>query len=88
MKDGKPVFGTKTATGETPSLFDSPGATAASEESQHGPAVPTAGQLSAAAQAEPAFRSNPAVETAAVRLPGLEEEEEEGVAHDHQQNGA
>jgi PRTRC genetic system protein E len=62
MKDGKPVFGTKTATGETPSLF--------------------------AAQAEPAFRSNPAVETAAVRLPGLEEEEEEGVAHDHQQNGA
>jgi PRTRC genetic system protein E len=87
MRDGKPVFGTKTATGETASLFDSPGATAASEESQHGPAAPTAGQPTAVAQAEPAFRSNPAVETAAVRLPGLERKEE-GVAHDHQQNSA
>ena len=73
MKDGKPVFGTKTATGETPSLFDSPSATAASEESRHGRAVPAAGQLAAAAQAEPASRTNPAVETAAVRPPGLEQ---------------
>jgi PRTRC genetic system protein E len=88
MKDGKPVFGTKTAPGETPSLFDSLGATAASEESQHGPAVPTAGQLAAAAQTEPASRSNPEAETAAVRPPGLERGEEEGVAHDHQQNSA
>src|SRR5579862_7642179 len=32
MKDGKPVFGTKTNTTETPSLFDSHGAAAASGE--------------------------------------------------------
>jgi PRTRC genetic system protein E len=80
MKDGKPVFGTKTATAETPSLFDSHGTTAASEESQHGPAVATAGQPT---EAEPAHRPNPEVDTATARLPGLEQEEE-GEAHDRQ----
>jgi hypothetical protein len=32
VKDGKPVFGTKAGCGETPSLFDSQGTAATSEE--------------------------------------------------------
>src|SRR5580692_1640276 len=42
MKDGKPVFGTRTLTVETPSLFDSPGTGATSGESQNDRTAPTA----------------------------------------------
>jgi hypothetical protein len=42
MKDGKPVFGSKTSTTETPSLFDSHGATAASGELLQAVGVPQA----------------------------------------------
>ena len=64
MRDGKPVFGTKASTTETPSLFDSHRATAASGE------LPQAVGVSQGAVAEPASKSDPEIETAA-RLPGL-----------------
>jgi PRTRC genetic system protein E len=44
MEDGKPVFGTRTVTVETPSLFDSPGSGAISGESQNSRTAPTAEQ--------------------------------------------
>ena len=65
MKDGKPVFGTKSSTTETPSLFDSHGATTASGE------LPQAVGVPQGAVAEPASKSDPEVETPAARLPGL-----------------
>ena len=74
VKDGKPVFGTKTGTAETPSLFDSHGTAAVSGESQQGPAASPDRQPVGAPQAEvaePADESDPEVETTAARLPGL-----------------
>jgi PRTRC genetic system protein E len=74
VKDGKPVFGTKTVTGETPSLFDSDGTAAASGESQQERAASTAGQAPGASEvnaAEPVDKSNAEVQTAAACLPEL-----------------
>ena len=88
MKDGKPVFGTKTGTAETPSLFDSQVTAEASGGSQQERVASPASQPFGAPQAElaePVDQSNPERDTVAQRLPGLgDEEEEEGVAHDHQ----
>jgi PRTRC genetic system protein E len=74
VKDGKPVFGTKTGTAETPSLFDSHGNAAASGEAQQEPAAAPDRQPVGTPQAEvaePADESDPEVETATARLPGL-----------------
>ena len=74
VKDGKPVFGTKTGTAETPSLFDSHGTAAASGESQQEPAAAPDRQPIGAPReevAEPVDESNPEVETTAAQLPGL-----------------
>jgi PRTRC genetic system protein E len=69
VKDGKPVFGTK-----TPSLFDSHATAAVSAESQPEPAASPDRQAIGAPQAEvaePVDESDPEVETTAARLPGL-----------------
>ena len=74
VKDGKPVFGTKAGTAETPGLFDSHGTAAASGESQQERAASATGQAVSAPQvevAEPVDKSNTEVETAAARLPAL-----------------
>jgi PRTRC genetic system protein E len=74
VKDGKPVFGTKTGAVETPSLFDSHGAAPVSGESQQERAASPDRQPVGAPQAEvaePVDESDPEVETAATRLPGL-----------------
>jgi PRTRC genetic system protein E len=74
LKDGKPVFGTRTATGETAGLFDSDGTAAASGESQQERAASTAGQATGASQVGPTesvSESNADVQTAGARLPGL-----------------
>ena len=74
LKDGKPVFGTRTATGETASLFDSDGTAEASGESQQERAASTAGQATGASQVDPTesvSESNADVQTAEARLPGL-----------------
>jgi PRTRC genetic system protein E len=78
MKDGKPVFGTRTVTAETPSLFDSHGTGATSGEPQNGRTAPTAEQPIGQSEAEAADISNREVHGGA-RLPGLEEEEECGM---------
>jgi len=68
------VFGTKTGTAETPSLFDSHGTAALSGESQQEPAAAPDRQPIGAPQAEvaePVDESDPEVETTAARLPGL-----------------
>ena len=81
VKDGKPVFGTKMGTAETPSLFDSPGASAASGEPQPERLASDAGQPVGAPQTEAVeqvSKSNPEVQDATARLPGLEDEEESG----------
>src|ERR1039457_6601095 len=78
-KDGKPVFGTKTGTAETPSLFDSHATAAVSGESQQERAASPARQPVGAPQAEvaePADESDPEVETAGAGLPGLSEKKE------------
>jgi PRTRC genetic system protein E len=74
VKDGKPVFGTKTGTAETPNLFDSHATAAVSGESQQEPAASPDRQPVGAPQAEvaePVDKADPEVETAAARLPGL-----------------
>ena len=74
VKDGKPVFGTKMGTAETPSLFDSHATTAVSGESQQERAASPDRQPVGAPQAEvaePVDESDPEVETTAARLPGL-----------------
>jgi PRTRC genetic system protein E len=74
LKDGKPVFGTKTATGETASLFDSDMTAAASGESQQERVALNAGQATGAPQVDPTesvSESNADVQTAEARLPGL-----------------
>ena len=74
VKDGKPVFGTKTGTAETPSLFDSHATAAVSAESQPEPAASPDRQAIGAPQAEvaePVDESDLEVETTAARLPGL-----------------
>jgi len=74
VKDGKPVFGTKTGTAETPSLFDSHATAAASGELQPEPAAAPDRQAIGASQAEVAEladESDPEGENAAARLPGL-----------------
>ena len=78
VKDGKPVFGTRTVTAETPSLFDSPGTGATSGESQNDRTAPTAEQPIGQSEAGAADKSNSEVHGEA-RLPGLEEEEERGM---------
>jgi PRTRC genetic system protein E len=77
VKDGKPVFGTRTVTAETPSLFDSPGTDSASEESQLGRTAPTAEQPIGQSEAGVADKSIGEVHGEA-RLPGLEEDEDVG----------
>jgi len=74
LKDGKPVFGARTATGETASLFDSDGTAAASGESQQELVASTAGLATGASQVDPTesvSESNADVQTAEARLPGL-----------------
>jgi len=76
VKDGKPVFGTKTGTVETPSLFDSHVATA-SKESVEERADPTqqANGTPPVESAESICKSNGGDAKAASQLPGIEEEE-------------
>ena len=76
MKDGKPVFGTRTVTAETPSLFDSPVTGATLGESQQSRTDPTVEQP-IGQSAGPADKSNSEVHGEA-RLPGLEEDEDIG----------
>jgi hypothetical protein len=74
VKDGRPVFGTKAGTAETPGLFDSHETATASEESQQERATSATGQAVSVPQveaAEPVGKSNTEVETASARLPGL-----------------
>ena len=74
MKDGKPVFGTKTGTPETPSLFDSHETAAASGASQQQPAASATGQVVSVPPeeiAESVDKPITEVETGATRLPGL-----------------
>ena len=77
MKDGKPVFGTRTVTAETPSLFDSHGTGATSGEPQNGRTGPTAEQPIGQSEAGAANKSNGEVPGEA-QLPGLEEDEDIG----------
>jgi PRTRC genetic system protein E len=75
VRDGKPVFGTKTGCGETPSLFDSQGTAATSEELPQERASPATGQAVSVPQVEavePAGKSSTEVQTASARLPGLQ----------------
>ena len=84
VKDGKPVFGTKTGTAETPSLFDSHVAAASKEPVQE--PVDSSQQAIGASpvqDAESICKSNGDVKSAASQLPGFGEEEE-GTTHDHQ----
>ena len=74
VKDGKPVFGTRTVTVETPSLFDSPGSGAISGESQNSRTAPTAEQPIGQSEAGAANKSNGEVPGEA-QLPGLEDED-------------
>jgi PRTRC genetic system protein E len=80
VKDGKPVFGTKTAT-KMPGLFDSHAA-AASEESQQKPPISAPQPIgqTPVGTVESACRSNGEAAAAATQLPGFGEieEEEEG----------
>ena len=76
VKDGKPVFGTRTVTVETPSLFDSPVTGATLGESQQSRTDPTVEQP-IGQSAGPADKSNSEVHGEA-RLPGLEEAEDIG----------
>ena len=76
IKDGKPVFGTRPVTTETPSLFDSPGTGATSGKPQNGRTAPTTEQPIGQSEAVVADKSKSEVHGEA-RLPGLEEEEEE-----------
>lgn len=78
MKDGKPVFGTRTVTAEAPSLFDSHGTGATSGEPQNGRTAPIAEQPIGQSEVGAADKSNSEVHGEA-RLPGLEEEEECGM---------
>lgn len=84
MKDGKPVFGNKTGTAETPSLFDSQ--LTSGQSQQEGVASPACQPFRApqAGLTEPVDQSHPERDTVAPRLPGLEDDEKEGWAHDHQ----
>ena len=77
VKDGKPVFGTRTVTVETPSLFDSPVTGATLEESQQGRTAPTVEQPIVLSEAGAADKSNGEV-PGEPQLPGLEEEEDIG----------
>ena len=77
VKDGKPVFGTRTVTAETPSLFDSPGTGATSGELQNDRTAPTAEQPIGQSEAGAANKSNGEVPGEA-QLPGLEEDEDIG----------
>ena len=73
MKDGKPVFGTKTAA-ETPSLFDSHGSAASEEVQQEQPA--SAQQpigKSPVEDTEPECKSNGEANAAGAQLPGFGE---------------
>jgi len=73
MKDGKPVFGTKTAA-ETPSLFDSHGSAASEELQQDHPA--SAQQpigKSPVEDAKPECKSNSEANAAGAQLPGFGE---------------
>ena len=76
VKDGKPVFGTRTGTVETPSLFDSPVTGETLGESQQSRTDPTVEQP-IGQSAGPADKSNSEVHGEA-RLPGLEEDEDIG----------
>ena len=76
VKDGKPVFGTRTVTVETPSLFDLPVTGATLGESQQSRTDPTVDQP-IGQSAGPADKSNSEVHGEA-RLPGLEEDEDIG----------
>ena len=76
VKDGKPVFGTRTVTVGTPSLFDSPVTSANLGESQQSRTDPTVEQP-IGQSAGPADKSNSEVHGEA-RLPGLEEDEDIG----------
>jgi PRTRC genetic system protein E len=73
VKDGKPVFGTKAGSLETPSLFDSH-ETAASGASQQQPVASSTGQVVSAPPeeiTESLDKPITEVETGATRLPGL-----------------
>jgi PRTRC genetic system protein E len=74
VKDGKPVFGTKTVIAETPSLFDPHGTGATSGEPQNGRTAPTAERPIGQSEAGAADKSNSELHGEA-RLPGLEEED-------------
>jgi PRTRC genetic system protein E len=74
VKDGKPVFGTRTVTAETPSLFDSHGTGATSGELQNRRTAPTTEQPIGQSEAGVADKSNSEAHGEA-RLPGLEEED-------------
>ena len=86
VKDGKPVFGTKTGTGETASLFDSHVAVASTESvREQAESTQQAIVTSPVESPESIGKSNGDVKSAASQLPGFgEEEEEEGTTHDHQ----
>ena len=74
VKDGKPVFGTRTGSVETPSLFDSHETAPASGASQQLPAAPATGQVVSVSPeeiAESVDKPITEVETGATRLPGL-----------------
>ena len=74
VKDGKPVFGTKTRSLETPSLFDSHETAPASGASQQQPAASATGQVVSVPPeeiAESVDKPITEVETGATRLPGL-----------------
>jgi hypothetical protein len=73
VKDGKPVFGTKTGA-ETPSLFDS-NAAAASEELQQEQTASAQQPIgkSPVEDAEPECKSNGEANATAAQLPGFGE---------------
>jgi PRTRC genetic system protein E len=73
VKDGKPVFGTKTGSLETPSLFDSHETAAASGTSQQQTAAATGHVVSVPPEeiAESVDKPIAEAETGASRLPGL-----------------
>jgi hypothetical protein len=74
VKDGKPVFGTKTGSLETPSLFDSHETAAASGALHQQPVASATGQVVSVPPeeiAESVDKPIAEVGTAATRLPGL-----------------
>jgi PRTRC genetic system protein E len=73
VKDGKPVFGARTVTAETPSLFDTPASSAISGESELRRPAPTAEQPIGQCEEWAADKSNSG-EHGEARLLGLEEE--------------